>query len=376
MIVCPKCGEELEDGTIFCTNCREKLSVTCPNCGKVLKPSAKYCSACGADLAELAKPTCPNCGAELEEGAQYCDQCGHKIADNKAADKKEEVQPHVEKPASDSPAQSENRSGLLKKLATSLNSRIDKEEVPTYTERTASVSSVSRTSGATNQLLKFIPLEQVDVSVLSTPVTQKLYESIMGYNPSYFNDDEMNPVETVTWYDAIRFCNKLSMKYHKQPVYSVSGETDPDCIDDGDFVIMDYDADGYRLLTLEEWKCAANVAPPDFLSPDDDDYEDPFPFSPANDNSEESWCPDNSDDRTHSVAKKQPNELGFYDMFGNVWEWIWDEPIDGEHSFHEDDNYGWFRHYCGGSYRTSFSFGWFNPRKRKPTLGFRIAHNN
>ena len=148
MIKCPKCGEGLEDGALFCTNCGEKLSVTCPKCGKTLKPGAKFCSGCGANLAELTKPTaCPNCGAELEDDAQYCDQCGHKIADNKAADKKEEVQPHVEKPASvsqaqphtektapDSQVQSKIRPSFLKNLAisqktpvTSTNSRSDLE---------------------------------------------------------------------------------------------------------------------------------------------------------------------------------------------------------------------------------------------------------
>ena len=55
MMKCPKCGEELEDGATFCTNCGEKLTSVCPKCGKSLKPGAKFCSGCGANLAELSK---------------------------------------------------------------------------------------------------------------------------------------------------------------------------------------------------------------------------------------------------------------------------------------------------------------------------------
>ena len=84
MINCPKCGEELEDGATFCTNCGEKLTVSCPKCGKALKPGAKFCSGCGTNLAEFSdeeeKPTvCPNCGAELDEDATFCDQCGKSV---------------------------------------------------------------------------------------------------------------------------------------------------------------------------------------------------------------------------------------------------------------------------------------------------------
>ena len=82
---CPKCGEELEEGAAFCTNCGEKLAVICPKCGKNLKPGAKFCSSCGANLAELSKEAekpivCPNCGAELEPDEKFCNQCGTAIA--------------------------------------------------------------------------------------------------------------------------------------------------------------------------------------------------------------------------------------------------------------------------------------------------------
>ena len=85
MMKCPKCGEELEDGAAFCTNCGEKLTSVCPKCGKSLKPGAKFCSGCGANLAELAaekeKPSvCPKCGAKLEPDEKFCSQCGTAVA--------------------------------------------------------------------------------------------------------------------------------------------------------------------------------------------------------------------------------------------------------------------------------------------------------
>ena len=63
-------------------------------------------------------------------------------------------------------------------------------------------------------------------SILATEVTQELYKSVMGENPSKFNGEKNLPVEQVSWYDAVVFCNKLSAKCGLTPVYAVAGETD------------------------------------------------------------------------------------------------------------------------------------------------------
>ena len=69
-MTCPKCGEELEDGVVFCTNCGEKLASVCPKCGKSLKPGAKFCS---------------GCGAKLEPDEEFCSQCGTAVTTEHAA---------------------------------------------------------------------------------------------------------------------------------------------------------------------------------------------------------------------------------------------------------------------------------------------------
>ena len=137
----------------------------------------------------------------------------------------------------------------------------------------------------------------------NTPVTQELYESVTGKNPSNFRGKNL-PVECVSWYDAVEFCNALSNRDGLTPCYSESGK-DTKC---------DFSADGYRLPTEAEWEYAANGGR----------SENGFMFAGSDDIGEVAWYGDNSEDRTHPVAEKMPNSLGLYDMSGNVYEWCWD----------------------------------------------------
>ena len=133
-----------------------------------------------------------------------------------------------------------------------------------------------------------------------TEVSQELYKAVMETNPSGFKDDD-NPVERVTWYDALDFCNRLSTLEGYEPVYSRSG-------DRGQQVHWDASANGYRLPTEAEWEYAARAGS-DTLYAGSNDPADVAQIS----------RPSPAD-----IGQKLPNAWGLLDMSGNVREWVWD----------------------------------------------------
>lgn len=162
-------------------------------------------------------------------------------------------------------------------------------------------------------------------------ITREQIKSILGTDPSiakYSSAEANNPANSVTWYQAIAFCNKLSIKEGLDQVYSVTGvdfstltfSAIPVASDASwNAVTADWSKNGYRLPTRAEWLWAAMGAS-DGLN----GYLKTFPGSTgANAVGDYAWFSTNSGGTTHQVGTKLPNELGIYDMGGNVYEWDW-----------------------------------------------------
>ncbi|GIF02574.1 formylglycine-generating enzyme family protein [Actinoplanes siamensis] len=178
----------------------------------------------------------------------------------------------------------------------------------------------------------------------AVPVTQAEYAAVTGEWPGSARGGRL-PVESVSWWDAIRYCDARSEREGLTPVYRNGGE-------------WDRTADGYRLPTEAEWEnaCRAGSSGPRYGELD-----------------EIAWYRGNSGERPHEVGTRAANAWGFHDMLGNVWDWCWD--------VYDAEVYGDYRVLRGG--------GWFDekwscrasvrrrshPDLRIEDVGFRVARS-
>jgi formylglycine-generating enzyme required for sulfatase activity len=209
-------------------------------------------------------------------------------------------------------------------------------------------------------------------------VTQEQYQAVMGSNPSSFTSAVSGesgtpgklPVERVTWYDAVEFCNKLSVAEGLQEVYTISGRTPATGYPiTSATVTVDWNKNGYRLPTEAEWEYACRAGTTTVYNTGNTIITNT------------GWYKDNSDE-THEVGKKPANAWGLYDMHGNVWEWCWDRHKDDITTDNNDPTGA-----VTGSYRVRRGGSWSNvgqglrsayrsidyPYYRSFDLGFRLV---
>jgi sulfatase modifying factor 1 len=218
-------------------------------------------------------------------------------------------------------------------------------------------------------------------------VSQKEWAEIMGSNPSKFNGNNL-PVENVNWYDCIEYCNKRSVKEGLKQYYNINKNIkDPNNNNDLDTqkwtVTINKKANGYRLPTIIEWEYASGGGQKNinnYIYSGSNELEKVGWFWINSGNKElknREWNWDliqNNNCKTKPIGIKIPNELGLYDMSGNVKEWCWEwNNINLEVNGRGWRGGGW----AGGDFCCESSFlRYYTPDIKSSDQGLRICRSN
>jgi len=231
--------------------------------------------------------------------------------------------------------------------------------------------------GSTNGGKDERPVHTVTVksfNISKYQVTQKEWYEIMGttvrqqrnmedWSWHIRGEGDNYPMYYVNWYEAVEYCNRRSKKEGLTPAYQGSRDN----------IICDWNANGYRLPTEAEWEYAAKGGTKEYITTD---------YSKSNSVGAVAWYEFNSKKSTHPVGTKAANNLGIYDMSGNVWEWCWDWYGDYSSSTQTDPKGA-----VSGTSRVFRGGGWYSPNyavsstvrgagyssSRRSTTGFRLV---
>ena len=342
---CPHCKNEHAATALYCENTGKRLKNACTNkaCSEygkyVLPAKAKFCLLCGTPIVDAQEQERMQHSAEIEQLKQR-----HAMQLQQRQDECNSCKTKFEKREQNFLAEIQKLKELIEKEEQAQRKQ-DTFTANGVTFKMIAVQGGTYTMGATSEqgsdawdTEKPAHKETVsDFMIGETPVTQELWQAVMGSNPSRFIGDLQRPVEMVSWDDCQEFIKKLNQ---------LTGQN-------------------FRLPTEAEWEYAARGG----------NRSRGYKYSGSNDVDAVAWYGVCIGGTTHPVKTKQPNELGIYDMSGNVWEWCQDKWC-GIYNSPRDSGDCVLR---GGSWinnaryvRVSFR-NYYGPGNRSSSFGLRLA---